>query len=120
MNNYVPLTYRAGDATVFHVQWIPRSLNVYADNISRIIDHDDWSITSEFYDHLNSMYDPFTLDCLAFSNTAKCRKFYSKFWCPGTSGVDAFSFDWSNENCWLVPSVYSVIRTVHHIEYCKI
>ena len=34
---------------IFQVHWISRSLNVYADNISRIIDHDDWSITSEFY-----------------------------------------------------------------------
>ena len=90
---------------ILQVQWIPRSL-MYADNISRIIDHDAWSITSEFYDHLNSMYGPFTLDCFASSNIAKCSKFYSKFWCPGTSGVDAFSFDWSNENCWLVPPVY--------------
>ena len=48
---------------------------MYADNISRIIDHDAWSITSEFYDHLNSMYGPFTLDCFASSNIAKCSKF---------------------------------------------
>ena len=53
--------------------------------------------TSEFYDHLNPMYGPFTLDCFASSNTAKCR----------------------NENCWLVLPVYLVIRTVHHLEYCK-
>ena len=92
---------------------------MYADNISRIIDHDDWRITSEFYNHLNSMYGPCMFDCFASSNTAKCRKFYSKFWCPGTSGVDAFSFDWSNHNCWLVPPVYLVIRTVYHLEYCK-
>ena len=64
MNNYVPLTYRAGDVTALHVQWIPRSLNVYADNISRIIDHDDWSTTSEFYDHLNTMYAPSRLTVL--------------------------------------------------------
>ena len=52
---------------------------MYADNISRIIDHDDWSITSEFYDHLNSMYGPFTLIVLLPRTLLNAENFIRNF-----------------------------------------
>lgn len=101
------------------IEWIPRSLNEYADSISRVIDYDDWSTANEFYEHISAMHEPFTVDCFASQYTAKCSKFYSKFWCPGTFGVDAFSFDWSKDNNWLVPPLYLVPRAVFHVEHCQ-
>ena len=64
------------------------------------------------------MFGPFTVDCFASQYTAKCEKFYSKFWCPGSHGVDAFCFDWSRENCWLVPPLYLVVKVIFHLEFC--
>lgn len=101
------------------IEWLPRTLNEYADCLSRVIDYDDWSISQEFYDHASSLFCPFTVDRFASSLNAKCTKFYSKFWCPGTLGVDAFSTDWANENNWLVPPLYLVPCTVFHLEHCR-
>ena len=49
------------------------------------------------------MWGPHTCDRFAFSYNAKYEMFYSKYWCPGTSGLDAFNFPWLRENNWLVP-----------------
>ena len=31
------------------MEWIPRSMNEYADTISRLIDYDDWSIDPHLF-----------------------------------------------------------------------
>ena len=39
-------------------------------------------------------------------------KFNSKYWCPRTSGVDAFAFDWHSDYNWLVPPISLVPRVL--------
>ena len=73
------------------VEWIPRSLNSYADSVSRVIDYDDWALSTIFFHHVSSIFGHFDVDRFASSLSAKCARFYSKFWCPGCEGVDAFS-----------------------------
>ena len=99
--------------------WVPRSLNEYADSLSRVIDFDNWSVSAAFFDHVCSPFGPFTVDRFASPDSAKCARFYSKFWCPGAEGVDAFSVDWAGENNWLVPPVYLISRVIFHLEVCS-
>ena len=40
--------------------------------------------------------------------------FNSRYLCPETEGVNAFSLDWSNEFNLLVPPVYLISKTIHH------
>ena len=40
--------------------------------------------------------------------------FNSRYLCPETEGVNAFSLDWSNEFNFPVPPVYLIIKTIHH------
>ena len=42
--------------------------------------------------------------------------FYSKFWCPGCEGVDAFSASWGGVNNYLVPPIFLVARTLAYLE----
>ena len=99
--------------------WVPRTLNVYADSMSRVIDYDDWSVSKVFFGHLSALFGPFTVDRFATPVSAKCARFYSKFWCPGTEGVDAFSVHWAGDNNWIVPPVYLISRAIFHLEVCK-
>lgn len=41
---------------------------------------------------MESLYGPHTVDRLADSNNKKLNRFNSKFFTPGTSGVDAFAY----------------------------
>ena len=45
----------------------------------------------------------------------KTIMFYSKYWTPGTSGVDAFAFNWGGHNNWLVPPIKLVNKVILHM-----
>ncbi|XP_063442680.1 uncharacterized protein LOC134722976 [Mytilus trossulus] len=101
------------------IQWIPRSQNSQADYISRMVDYEDWGVSNEFFQFMNDLWGPYTIDRFANSQNAKVCRYNSMFWNPCAIAVDAFTQDWSNENNWLVPPVYSVIRCIKHLIYCK-
>ena len=101
------------------LQWIPRTLNSKADYISKMSDHEDWQISNEFFEFLESLWGPFTVDRFASVMNNKTKRFNSLFWNPTAEAVDAFTQNWHGENNWLVPPIYSVIRTIKHLIYCK-
>ena len=72
------------------IQWIPRSENEKADFISKLIDFEDWGVTLEFFDFMNSMWGPYTIDRFASSLNNKVHRFNSLFWDPKSEAVDAF------------------------------
>jgi hypothetical protein len=101
------------------MEWIPRTKNVQADYLSRIFDFDDWSINQDIFLMCDKKWGPFTFDRFANDKNKKVEKFNSRFWVPGTCGVDAFAFDWSSENNWIVPPVLLISRVINHIMICK-
>ena len=107
--------YCAAHDILLEVEWIPRSLNSYSDSVNRLIDY-DWAVSTIFFHHVSSIFGPFDVDRFASSLSAKCERFYSKFWCPGCEGVDAFSASWGGVNNYLVPPVFLVERTLAHLE----
>lgn len=96
------------------IQWHSRSLNETADFLSKIYDSDDWGITDEFFDFLNSIGPRLTFDRFANSANAKLPLFNSKYWDVGTAGINAFCQDWSGHYNLLVPPVYLVLRCFHY------
>ena len=71
--------------------WIPRTENERADYISRLVDFDDWQITPDLFQSLEQLWGPHTVDCFAIYYTAKLPRFFSRFWNPGTSGIDFYA-----------------------------
>lgn len=99
--------------------WIPRGENEQADALSRIIDIDDWGVSLEFFQFMNSMWGPYSVDRFANMNNAKLRKFNSLYWNPDTSAINAFSCNWKNENNWLVPPVSLASKCINHLISCS-
>lgn len=95
-------------------EWVPRDLNCYADNISKMIDHDDWVTTKEFFLYIDSFWGPHTVDRFADSFNSHLPRFNSRFQVPGTERVDAFSVNWGGENNWLVPPLHQVTQVILH------
>ena len=103
-------------------QWIPRNLNEAADSASReaeMLDTDDWQLTQSFFSILNKRWGPFSVDCFANDYNKRLDRFFSLYNSPGCAGVDAFSFDWKEELCLLVPPVCMVGKTLRHLQLCK-
>ena len=103
----------------FVSQWVPRELNTCADDISNIIDFDDWYTTQGFFAHLDHIWGPHTVDRFANALNAHLPRFNSRFRVPGTEAVDAFSVSWAVENNWLVPPVHCIIRVIQHLLVCS-
>ena len=101
-----------------HVNWIPRDENEKADLLSRIIDVDDWGISVEFFEFLDTLWGPHTYDRFANVDNTKIRKFSSLYWNPGTSAVDVFTCHWASDNNWLVPPVSLVCKCINHLVKC--
>lgn len=101
------------------LQWIPRLHNCKADYISKMVDHEDWQISYEFFDFVNELWGPFSCDRFASDLNRKVMRFNSLFWNPFAEAVDAFTQDWSRDNNWLVPPIYLVIQTIKHLVSCK-
>jgi hypothetical protein len=101
------------------IQWIAREQNTRADFISKLIDPDDWKITNEVFEHLDELWGPHTVDCFANYYNHKLEKFFSRFWNPGTSGVDCFIQSLRNENCLVVPPISIASKTLHYLKNQK-
>lgn len=103
----------------FSSEWVPRHVNDYADSISKIIDYDDWCTTHTFFEYLDNLWGPHSIDRFASCKNTHLSRFNSRFLNPGCESVDAFSVSWSGENNWLVPPVYCISRVVQHLIACK-
>ncbi|VDI76706.1 Hypothetical predicted protein [Mytilus galloprovincialis] len=93
--------------------------NEKADYISKMVDFEDWGVTHIFFNFLNDMWGPYSIDRFASVENRKVMRFNSLFWQPDSEAVDAFSQVWTNENNWLVPPINLVIRSIKHIIACK-
>lgn len=98
------------------VEWFPREQNVDADFYSKYTDWDDWGISVELFEYVNNRWGPFSIDLFANHRNSKCVRFYSRFYVPGTCGVDALKFCWINEKCWSVPPLNLVAPFLFHFE----
>ena len=101
------------------VSWVPRNLNTVADSFSKIFDFDDWGVSSKIFNFFNKIWGPFSCDVFASNSNFKVKKFYSLFWNPGTSGVDAFAFNWAQDTNWFVPPVHLISKTLKYIIHCR-
>lgn len=90
---------------------------IVADGYSKVFDFDDWAVSPLTFKVMNRKWGPFTIDLFTSMNNFRVSKFYSKFWNPQCLGVDAFSFSWSNENCWIMPPIYLVNRVIKQLRY---
>ena len=101
------------------MEWVPHSANEYADVISRVIDHDDWSLNPKVFLVLDANWGPHTIDCFASPENAQLPRFHSRFWSPGCEAVDTFTVNWGDEISWWVPPLYLVCCTISHASNCK-
>ena len=92
--------------------WIPKEENQLADYFCRIVDLDDWQLDVEAFRFLNSLRGPHTIDRFADHYNAQLDRFNSRFACPGTEEVDAFTVHWGGENNWLCPPPGLVVRVI--------
>ena len=101
------------------IEWIPRKHNALADALSKFHDSDDWMLNARYFRILDKLWGPHTFDRFASANNKQCAKFNSRFWCPGSAGVNALAYDWVGENNWVNPPFALIGRVLLHMKACK-
>ena len=100
--------------------WIPRELNEIADFMSKYNDTDSWGIDFETFEFIQAKYGQFTIDRFADNTNRKTKNFNSKFYCPDSMGVIAFTFNWSGHFNWLCPPISLIGEVIIiHMRLCK-
>ncbi len=101
------------------VKWLRRTKNSVADTLSRFIDLDDWGITEELLEMVQARWQQCDIDRFATDKNRKLNQYNSKFSCPGTTAVDAFSQDWAGRTNLLVPPPHLIPQALEHLEKCR-
>ena len=99
--------------------WVPREQNDDADQLSRVIDHDDWGVQKVWFDRITRKLGNPTIDRFADKRNTKCIRFNSRFFCEEAEAVDAFTQPWSKDINWLVPPLYLVVRVIQYLKLDK-
>ena len=87
--------------------------------LSRTRESDDWQIHIDIFTNLDSLWGPHSMDRFATNLNSHCKSFNSRFWCPHTKGVDAFSQNWSGECNWMVPPPRLILRALNKMKKDK-
>ena len=98
------------NSITLEVEWIPRSANDRAESWIMIIGGSRGTIS--FWPRSNGVLTLWT--ALLITKILSCPV-NSRFWCPGTEAVDAFSVSWAGENNWLVPPIFLIPRVLNHM-----
>jgi hypothetical protein len=77
---------------------IPGVRNTVADQLSRVYDVSDYSITFDCLDSILQCFDTtIAIDLFAATHKAKADRFYGFGVCEGSLGTDALAYSWKNE-----------------------
>ena len=68
---------------------------------------------------VNNKFRPSTIDRFTDNKNAKLERFNSKYYCPGTLSVNAFTTDWSEENNWLCPPIAHIGSVLKYMKLCR-
>jgi hypothetical protein len=83
------------------VEWVPREENTLADELSKLLIPDDFSLSRKYFRQLEDRFGPHSIDLFSSNENNLCDRFYSLHWCRGSGGVQAFAYDWSGEVAWI-------------------
>ena len=91
---------------------IPGRENIHADRLSRSKRKEhDYSLSPAMFSFLDQIFGPHSLDLFASRINNQTYRFASWFPDPQATYRDAFSLDWSQENCFAFPPI-PLIRKV--------
>ncbi|CAI7789609.1 unnamed protein product [Closterium sp. NIES-54] len=98
------------------IEWIPRELNSHADELSKMVDHDDYALKTPWFRILERRWGPHSIDLFANSRNTQLPRFCTKIPHPKAIAVDAFSIAWTSENNFAFPPPQLVPTVLHHAQ----
>ena len=86
-----------------HCKHISGINNITADRLSRVKDKANWMLNPGIFFILDNIWGPHSIDRFASNQNTHLSRYNSRFWDPGTEGIDALAQDWRFENNFINP-----------------
>jgi hypothetical protein len=87
---------------VLQVERVASADNI-ADEASRLEDRDDYRLHPQYFQLLDRRFGPHGVDLFATHANTHLPRFFSRFHCPGSSGVNALLQSWNGDNAYGCP-----------------
>ncbi|KAK3232857.1 hypothetical protein CYMTET_56809 [Cymbomonas tetramitiformis] len=94
-------------------RYIRSEANVWADNLSRCEDLDDWRLNRKWFEWASEQWGPFTVDRFASEISAQLPRYYATWKDPRCESVDSLAYDWRGENSCVNPP-WALLDEVAH------
>ena len=95
---------------------IPGASNIEADNLSRSYNDDtEWSLDSEVFEHLESVFGNMTIDLFASRLNAKKAKYVSRYPEAEAIAIDALSIAWKHQLMYIFPPFSLIPRVLQKV-----
>ncbi|CAI7892705.1 unnamed protein product [Closterium sp. NIES-53] len=98
------------------VEWILRELNTRADELSKMIDRDDYSIKVPWFHLIEQRLGPHSIDLFANASNTQLARFCSKTPHPDEEATDAFAISWNAEHSYAFPPPHLIPAVLHHAQ----
>ena len=100
-----------------YASYIESKKNKIADFESKNVKHNlEWALKDHIFNKLKIKLGQPTIDLFTSRGNNKVKRFYSFYPDPLASGVDAFSFDWSQDIIYAFPPFSLIPRVLQKIE----
>jgi hypothetical protein len=104
-------------------QHLPGVLNTAADALSRLQDNEDWMLSRHLFNKVQKVWGKrFTADRFATHLNHHCNVFWSRFHCPGSSGIDSLhapTSSWQEHHNWCNPP-WSLLPHLTYLLTCNL
>ncbi|CAI7915543.1 unnamed protein product, partial [Closterium sp. NIES-53] len=108
------ITLCTDNAVRLAIEWIPRDQNTCADELSKLQDHDDYTLKQPWFHLLDRRWGPHSVDLFANAQNALLPRFFSKVPHPRAEAINALSKDWHGERGFAFPPPHLVPATLYH------
>ncbi|KAI9325993.1 hypothetical protein BDR26DRAFT_958090 [Obelidium mucronatum] len=105
--------------------WLDTKANHVSDAITREAEENDFVLSQYLFDIVNTRFGPFTVDAMASNHNSKCKTFFSRYDCPGSSFTNVLAWvaseqEQNNDNFYVYPP-FSMARIVlQHMQNQKV
>lgn len=92
--------------------YINTKLNVESDDITREDPRNDYRVADAAFEALAGEFGPFHVDAMASAVNAKCARFFSRYHCPGSAGVNILAQKYHAGEVWWVFPPFALVAPV--------
>ena len=107
-----------GEAEGFETRfrWVPRDQLQDADDLSKMVDRMDFSLSAAAAESVLARYGPVAIDAFAAPHNAIVSRFFARYGAVVAEAQNAFAQSWSHDTLYILPDFHAIDKILDKIE----